>query len=217
MRKTSKGAETREKILEIAQTSVLAKGFAATSIDEIIAEAGITKSGFFYHFKDKNELAHEMLARYVEADARLLDDIFRRADELADDPLQSFLVALKLLAEAMSDLPGGHPGCLIASVCYQERLFDRKVVEMNRAAVVNMNAVFRSRLDAVLQHHAPREPVDIEALSEMICCVIDGAIIQAKVLNDTSVLVRQVLAYRAFIKTLFSPAMPVAWPVAEAA
>ena len=34
-----KGAATRERIMEIAEASVLAKGFRATSIDEIIAEA----------------------------------------------------------------------------------------------------------------------------------------------------------------------------------
>ena len=58
-----KGAETRERIMEIAEASVLAKGFGATSIEEVIAEAGITKSGFFYHFRDKNELAREMMLR----------------------------------------------------------------------------------------------------------------------------------------------------------
>ena len=52
-----KGQATRERILDIAEASVLVKGFGATSIEEIIAEAGITKSGFFYHFKDKSELA----------------------------------------------------------------------------------------------------------------------------------------------------------------
>ena len=62
----AKGEATRQRLLEIAQASVLAKGFAATSIDEVIAEAGITKSGFFYHFRDKNELARAMLQRYVE-------------------------------------------------------------------------------------------------------------------------------------------------------
>ena len=56
-----KGAATRERILEIAEAAVLAKGFGATSIDEVIVEAGITKSGFFYHFRDKNELAREMV------------------------------------------------------------------------------------------------------------------------------------------------------------
>lgn len=40
------------RILEVAEAAVLAKGFAATSIEELIAAVGITKSGFFYHFKE---------------------------------------------------------------------------------------------------------------------------------------------------------------------
>ena len=47
---------------------MLAKGFAATSIEELIAAAGITKSGFFYHFKDKGELAKGLMLRYLEHD-----------------------------------------------------------------------------------------------------------------------------------------------------
>ena len=49
----SRGEQTRDRIMDVAEASVLAKGFAATSIDEILYEAGITKSGFFYHFRDK--------------------------------------------------------------------------------------------------------------------------------------------------------------------
>jgi TetR/AcrR family transcriptional repressor of nem operon len=61
-----KGSDTRERILDVAEAAVLEKGFAATSIEELIAAVGITKSGFFYHFKDKNELAKALLVRYVE-------------------------------------------------------------------------------------------------------------------------------------------------------
>ena len=63
-----KSQNKREQILEIAERAVLAKGFGATSIEEIIAEAGITKSGFFYHFKDKNELALALINRYIDQD-----------------------------------------------------------------------------------------------------------------------------------------------------
>jgi TetR/AcrR family transcriptional regulator, transcriptional repressor for nem operon len=202
---------TRERILEIAEAAVLAKGFGATSIEELICEAGITKSGFFYHFKDKNELAREMLRRYVASDDRLLDDVFRRAGELSEDPLQSFLIALKLIAETMSDLPGGHPGCLIASICYQERLFDREVIELNRQALANVNRRFRAQLELVAADYPLREPIDLDTLAEMFSCIVDGAIIMAKVLNDPARLVRQILAYRAFIKALFSPLPAVAY------
>jgi TetR/AcrR family transcriptional regulator, transcriptional repressor for nem operon len=212
-----KGEATRERILEIAQQSVLAKGFGATSIEEIIVEAGITKSGFFYHFRDKNELAHELLSRYVADDHRILDEVFGRAAELSEDPLQSFLIALKLLAEVLADLPGGHPGCMIASVCYQERLFDRRVVELNRQAMQGMNDRFRSHLEKVAEAYPPREPVDLDALAEMASCVIDGGIIMARVMGDPDRLVRQVLAWRALVKQHFSPAQEGARSAAIAA
>lgn len=215
-----KGEATRERIMEIAEGSVLAKGFGATSIEEIIVEAGITKSGFFYHFRDKNELARALLLRYVEADERIFDDVFGRAAELSDDPLQAFLIGLKMLAELMEDLPGGHPGCLIASICYQERLFDREVVELNRRSVEGWNARFRGYLEAIAEVYPPREPVDLDVAAEMLSCIVDGGIIMAKVLNDPARLSAQIMAYRAFVKLLFWPRLPAlaaSGPTAEAA
>jgi AcrR family transcriptional regulator len=60
-----KPASTRERMIELAEQMVLRKGFASTSIEELIAGVGITKSGFFYHFKDKYDLAraHAALSR----------------------------------------------------------------------------------------------------------------------------------------------------------
>lgn len=201
----SKGLATRERILAIAETSVLAKGFGATSIEEVIAEAGITKSGFFYHFKDKNELAREMLRRYVETNDHLFDEVFARGRQLADDPLQAFLIGLKLLAEVMADLPNGHPGCLIASICYQERLFDREVREINARAVQDWNTRFLGHLQDIAAVYPPRAPVRLEEVADMMSCVVDGAIIMSKALNDPRRLEQQVLAFRTFVKLLFAP------------
>ncbi|MDA9544809.1 TetR family transcriptional regulator [Bradyrhizobium yuanmingense] len=200
-----KGEATRERILEIAEAAVLAKGFGATSIEEVIAEAGLTKSGFFYHFRDKNALAREMLRRYVDTNDRLFDEIFRRGRELSDDPLQSFLISLKLLAEVMADLPNGHPGCLIASICYQERLFDRDVRDLTAQSVRSWNAHFREILDGIAAVYPPREPIDLDDLAEMISCVVDGAIIMSKTLNDPKRLERQIMLFRSCVKLVFTP------------
>ncbi|MCA1416283.1 TetR/AcrR family transcriptional regulator [Bradyrhizobium sp. NBAIM20] len=200
-----KGEATRDRILQIAEAAVLAKGFGATSIEEVIAEAGLTKSGFFYHFRDKNALAREMLRRYVDTNDRLFDEIFRRGRELSDDPLQSFLISLKLLAEVMADLPNGHPGCLIASICYQERLFDRDVRDLTAQSVRSWNAHFREILDGIAAIYPPREPIDLDDLAEMISCVVDGAIIMSKTLNDPKRLERQILLFRSCVKLVFTP------------
>ncbi|MDO8982003.1 MAG: TetR/AcrR family transcriptional regulator [Afipia sp.] len=201
-----KGEATRERILEIAEAAVLAKGFGATSIDEVIAEAKLTKSGFFYHFKDKNALAREMVRRYVETNDKLFDDIFARGAQLSDDPLQAFLISLKLLAEIMADLPNGHPGCLIASICYQERLFDREVRDLTAQSVRGWNARFRAIFEGIAAVHPPREPIDLDDLAEMMSCIVDGGIIMSKTLNDPRRLERQILAFRTCVKLIFSPA-----------
>jgi len=196
----------RERILEIAQAAVLSKGFAATSIEEVISEAGITKSGFFYHFKDKTELAHEMLRRYIDENNAIFDDIFGRGRELSDDPLQAYLIGLKLMAETMSQLPSSHPGCLIAAICYQERLFDRDVRDLSGATVTAWNSRFLGHLEEIAAVHPLTVNVELEDLARMLSCIIDGAIIMSRVLHEPRVLERQVLAYRAFVKAAFAPA-----------
>jgi AcrR family transcriptional regulator len=198
-----RGADTRERILDVAEAAVLDKGFAATSIEEVIAAVGITKSGFFYHFHDKGELAKALLQRYIEREDVLFADLFARADELNEDPLHGFLVGLKMLAEVMGDLPGEHPGCLVASVCYQEQLFNAEVRDLNRTAVLRWRAFFRARLDRVAERYPPRADVDLDALADMLSALADGGIILSKVLRDRDMLPRQIMLYRDYVRTVF--------------
>jgi AcrR family transcriptional regulator len=198
-----KGSDTRERILDVAEAAVLEKGFAATSIEELIAAVGITKSGFFYHFKDKNELAKALLVRYVEREDALFDDLFHRADELNEDPLHGFLVGLKMMSELMADLPNGHPGCLVASFCYQDRLFDKEVRDLNAKAVLNWRKRFRERLELIAARYPPKGSVDLDDLADMLSVIADGGIILSRVVNDKQALSRQIMLYRDFIRAVF--------------
>jgi AcrR family transcriptional regulator len=185
---------------------VLEKGFAGTSIDELIAAVGITKSGFFYHFHDKGELAKALLVRYIERENDLFGDLFKRADELNDDPLHGFLVGLKMLSELLADLPTGHPGCLVAAYCYQDRLFDREIRDLNAEAVLGWRERFRERLELIAARYPPRIPVDLGDLADMLSVVADGGIILSKVVKDPNALPRQLLLYRDFIRMIFTGA-----------
>ena len=201
-----RGSDTRERLLALAEAAVLDKGFAATSIEELIAAAGITKSGFFYHFKDKNELAKALMLRYIAHNDAVLADIFRRGDELNEDPLHGFLVSLNLFAEMMADLPGTHPGCLVASFCYQDRLFNRDVRELTESGLRGWRTLFRDRLGRVADRYPPRVPVSLDDLADMANTLVDGGIILSRVLKDKDVLPRQILAYREFVRAVFAGA-----------
>lgn len=215
-----KGQTTRERVLDIMEESVLRKGFGATSIEEIIAEAGLTKSGFFYHFRNKNDLAKQLLRRYMERDDALFDDVLERGWELTEDPLHAFLVALKLLAETMARLPQSNAGCLVATYCYQESLFDREVHELNRRIVLRWRARFRAQLDAILEQYGPRQHVDPNALADMVSTVIEGGLVLGRATGESDILPTQILLLRGYIKLLFEPEpgsvtgrIPVANPV----
>ena len=52
--KSKNDTPTREQIMDAAEAAVLAKGFSSTSIEELIAAVGISKSGFFYHFVESD-------------------------------------------------------------------------------------------------------------------------------------------------------------------
>jgi len=201
----ARGEETRKRILDVAQSAVLAKGFDATSIDEIVANAELTKSGFFYHFRDKNALALALIERHIEIEDRLFDDLLQRARDLADDPLQRALIALKLLAELIEDMPNGHPGCVVATAVYQDRLFDRGVREANRRAVLGWRSRFRAMFDDIAAVYPAHDDVDLDSLADMVSSVIEGGIVMARALAEPSVTARQILLLRSYVKVLFSP------------
>ena len=201
-----KGSETQALLMDLAESAILEKGFGATSIEELISAAVITKSGFFYHFRDKTELARALLVRYIDREEVLLDDLFNRAHELHDDPLHAFLIGLKLFAEMMADLPEGHPGCLVAIYCYQERLFDAEIVRMNAEAATAWRIRFRNHLDLIAAKYPPRDNVDLDALADMVSTIVEGGIIMSKAMKDPNILAEQIILFRSYIKLLFSPA-----------
>ena len=194
---------TRERLLVEAEASVLQKGFAATSIEELIEAVGVTKGAFFYHFPDKGALAREMLLRYMDNERDLFNELMARADELNEDPLHGFLVFLRMFAEFLNDHPETHPGCLIASYCYQERLFDDETKALTAESLLRWRGRFRTRLDLIAARYPPKLEVDFDALADMVSVLVDGGIILSRVTRDKAALTRQVMLYRDMVRAVF--------------
>jgi TetR/AcrR family transcriptional regulator, repressor for uid operon len=58
---TEKGNETRRRILDVARAAFTERGYRATSMADLIAAAGVTKGGFYFHFASKAEVAVEVV------------------------------------------------------------------------------------------------------------------------------------------------------------
>lgn len=57
--------KTRARIVECARVLFNRRGFAEVSIDEVMAEAGLTRGGFYNHFRNKEELFAEAISGYL--------------------------------------------------------------------------------------------------------------------------------------------------------
>ena len=199
----TKGQQTRDHILKTAEDIILQRGYSGTSIEDIIGTAGITKGGFFYHFRGKADLARELMRHYLAEDEALFTALIERADALVEDPLQRALLFLKLFAEAMADLPGVHPGCLVASFTYESQLFDPEVRALAAAGVERWREVFAERFRPVLERYTPRTELSLETLADALSATLEGGIILSRVMRDPQILVDQVLQFRTHVRLLF--------------
>ncbi len=199
----TKGEATKDRLMDIAERSILLNGFAATSIDDLIKEAGITKGGFFYHFDGKNSLAYALMQRYRKQDALLFSGLFKRAEELTDDPLQQMLVFVKLLAEMMADIEGLHPGCLVASFTYESHQVNEEVRKITADIVMDWRRLFKTQLDKIEAKYIANCDTSSDDLADMLSTIIEGGIIASRALNDPSILVKQILEYRSYIQLLY--------------
>jgi TetR/AcrR family transcriptional repressor of nem operon len=62
--------ESKRKLLDATLKVVRTKGYCATRIEDVCAEAGLTKGSFFYHFKSKEDLALAAVAHWDAYSAR---------------------------------------------------------------------------------------------------------------------------------------------------
>jgi len=201
----SKGERTRQKLLDLAYDSLIRKGFAATSIEELVEAAGITKSGFFYHFKDKRDLARQLIERHSDEDGQFLDAMVARARELSDDPLHSFLIFLKFYAEAMEQLVDLHPGCFVATVSFQDLAFDHDMRRLNTASVLSWRGRLVTWIEEIAEAHPPRGPLQAVDLADAILAFTYGGMTLAKALQDNGAIARQAMLFRETVRLHFQP------------
>jgi AcrR family transcriptional regulator len=59
---TSRGAATRQRIVNAAVTITYTKGVEGTSLDDVCAAAGVSKSQLYHYFADKDALVREVIS-----------------------------------------------------------------------------------------------------------------------------------------------------------
>lgn len=73
--------ETRRGLLESATLLFEQKGFAATSVQEIVERAGVTKGAFYHHFASKEEVLLQIHDEYIEFQVGAIERMLAETDD----------------------------------------------------------------------------------------------------------------------------------------
>lgn len=133
----------RDRILDAAAQLLYRRGYSGTSIEDIVAASGVSKSNFYYHFPSKEDLGLAVLAVRKEALDRLMSATLRDPGRSPTSRLASFMAALLDYQESELDRHGCPFGNLAAEMtehserirCFLSRLFSdlaREIAEVIR-------------------------------------------------------------------------------------
>ncbi|CAG1002733.1 partial Transcriptional regulator AcuR, partial [Anaerolineae bacterium] len=204
------GSKTRTLLLDAALELALKDGLSATSIDGILEKAKLTKGTFFYHFKSKEELALELVKRFVEQDHALFVDATARVEALSREPLQQVLLLCGLAAEMFKEVPE-NPGCLMASYCYEGQLFNEESRKLCEVQLREWADWVERKLKEAAKTRKPA-PANLRQIAEMFQTIFEGAFVLARTYREPDIIAKQVLAYRDMVDALFNAGeSPKSW------
>jgi TetR/AcrR family transcriptional regulator, transcriptional repressor for nem operon len=197
------GTATRERILDAAQRIVLERGFAATSVDAVLAEAPATKGAFFHHFPSKNDLGRALLERYATADERLLDDFMAAAEAESSDPAEQLVAFVRHFEQTADELAPAQPGCLFVSFIYESQLAGDGENDLIASSIRQWRTRLLEKLEAAAEVHPPAIAIDLPSLADQVFTTFEGGFILARAMHDHSHLRAQLAHLRHYLELLF--------------
>jgi len=96
---------TKENIIKTALELFLRKGYEKTSLNDIAGEVGITKPAIYHHFKNKDQLFHQVLTLFFEEMGKWSKSRFESCKTLRA-LLKAFFQSLKSFKEVTDILLG---------------------------------------------------------------------------------------------------------------
>jgi TetR/AcrR family transcriptional repressor of nem operon len=190
----------RSKLLDAAISIIRKKGYAATSVDELCAWAGVTKGAFFHHFPSKDSLAVAATNHWTE----LSDALFAAAPyHRFDDPLDRVLGYLDF-RKAMLRGDVAEFTCLAGTMVQEAYGTHPDIRHACDACIGGHAAKLESDIADAMKLYHLRGPCTAESLALHTQAVLQGAFILAKAKGSAAVVEASIDHLRRYIELLFS-------------
>ena len=188
--------DTRWRIIEAAMELFWLKGYASTSIADILSRSQVNSGSLYYFFPGKQDVLLAVLETYRDGIGKML---LEPAWAGVADPVERVFALLNFYRLAIVDTECTY-GCPIGSLALELHEADPAVREL-------LAANFTGWVDAVEKCFTTareRFPAgtDLRGLAELALNVMEGGVMQARTYRDVAYFDRAVAQYRKFIESL---------------
>ncbi|NUR62116.1 MAG: TetR/AcrR family transcriptional regulator [Catenulispora sp.] len=169
-------AARREQILTAAQKCFARKGFHASSMNDVFAEAGLSAGAVYSYFKSKDEIIAAMADRAVGLVSPFFDAV------LAEEPAPPLVEVVRRFAELLRDLSEGPMSVgpqVWAAATYDPALTPAVAANMRRMQGFWIEVAVRERQAGRLAPDA-----DPAAVGSVLFTMVPGFLLSHRLLDD---------------------------------
>ncbi len=200
MNKTVTQPDARTRILDAALKIIREKGYAATRVDDICAEAGLTKGGFFHHFKGKEDMA----VAAAEHWSMVTGGLFEQAPyHEPADPLDRIL---GYVAFRKAIMEGGTADftCLVGTMAQETHLSNPAIRDACQASIFGHAATLEPDIEEAKAKYCPDAGWTPKSLALFTQATLQGSFILAKAEGGPEIARDMIDHLDRYIRLLFS-------------
>jgi len=185
--------------LEAAVSIIRAKGYAATTVDELCASAGVTKGAFFHHFRTKDDLAVAAAAHWSDMTGAFFADApyHHHADPL--DRVLGYIDFRKAILQGQVR----EFTCLVGTMVQEAYASHPEIRDACDASISEHAATVEADIAAAMEAHGVESDWTAGSLALHTQAVLQGAFILAKAKGGPDIAAASIDHLKRYIAMLF--------------
>ncbi|MFN0193749.1 MAG: TetR/AcrR family transcriptional regulator [Aestuariivirga sp.] len=191
----------RSRLINAATQLIREQGYSATSVDELCANAGVTKGAFFHHFKTKEDLAVAAARHWAEWTSALFE---QAPYHQPADPLERLLAYVDFRIMILDGRSLPEFTCLMGTMVQETYGTNPAIRGACEASISGHAATLVKDIAEAKAKHAPYAEWSPESLALHTQAVIQGSFILAKAKNDAIAAAESMRHLRRYIQLVFT-------------
>ena len=190
--------KARDKLLDASLTLIRSQGYAATTVDQLCASAGVTKGAFFHHFGTKDDLAVAAANHW----SSMTGGLFASAPYHAPrDPLDRILAYLDF-REALLQGTCAQFTCLAGTLLQETYNSSPEIRMASFASISNHAATLVPDFEAAIALYGKPDCPSATSLALHTQTVLQGSFILAKGSGSADIVRESLDHLRRYLKSL---------------